>query len=141
MIEEWPSPSARLHNRFGPPAGHVSASPLASTIKLRCGPPHCGQLAVWAEAALEHNRKQRQSQIVWGQNDFCFSANDFIIQSFLFRLVVASLFRGVKFDFPAVERLLSIARRFIPFEALSSDQLCWPAWRGDSRPSTRLRAE
>src|SRR5262245_33279364 len=40
-IGECPSPSARLQSFFGPPAGQVEASPVASDMKSRVGPPHC----------------------------------------------------------------------------------------------------
>src|SRR5262245_41229874 len=40
-IDECPSPSARLQSFFGPPAGQVEASPVASDMKSRVGPPHC----------------------------------------------------------------------------------------------------
>src|SRR5437868_4343207 len=42
MMLEWPSPSGQLHSRLGPSAGHVLASPLASLVKLRRGPPQPG---------------------------------------------------------------------------------------------------
>src|SRR5262245_63367583 len=57
-IDEWPSPSARLHNFFGPPAGQLAARPVASGMKLRPAPPHCSQsaFALVLSAALRRDR-------------------------------------------------------------------------------------
>src|SRR5881394_3746105 len=57
-IDEWPSPSARLHNFFGPPAGQLAARPVASGMKLRPAPPHCSQsaFALALSAALRRDR-------------------------------------------------------------------------------------
>src|SRR5260370_41273556 len=49
-IWEYPSPSGRLHSLVGPDAGHALGNPLASIMKLRCGPPYCGQSAAHAGA-------------------------------------------------------------------------------------------
>src|SRR5436190_1896904 len=43
-IDEWPFPNGRDHSFFGPPAGQVEASPVASDMKFRCGPPHYVQV-------------------------------------------------------------------------------------------------
>src|SRR5438874_7524727 len=53
-IDECPSPSARVQSFFGPPGGQDEASPVASEMKLRCGPPHCVQSPPFA--ALNRNR-------------------------------------------------------------------------------------
>src|SRR5262249_13651561 len=43
MMLEWPSPSVRLHSRFGPAAGQSLASPFTSLVKLLRGPPQPSQ--------------------------------------------------------------------------------------------------
>src|SRR5215510_14383664 len=57
-IDEWPSPRARLHNFFGPPAGQLAARPVASGMKLRPAPPHCNQsaFALALSTALRRDR-------------------------------------------------------------------------------------
>jgi hypothetical protein len=45
-IAEWPVPSGRLQMTRGPASGHLLESPVASTMKLRFGPPHCRHAAV-----------------------------------------------------------------------------------------------
>src|SRR5205085_5240871 len=50
-IAEYPSPSSLCQSRRGPVAGQVVARPFVSDVKLRCGPPHCGQSDDCAKAA------------------------------------------------------------------------------------------
>src|ERR1700679_1789444 len=55
-MPEYPSPSGLDHNFFGPSAGHEFASPLASTTKLRVGPPNCGHSGRVAADASPANK-------------------------------------------------------------------------------------
>src|SRR5215468_2486035 len=60
-IAEKPSPKSRCHKRRGPVAGHEGASPVTEDLKLRCGPPHCGQSADCASATSDGRDKNASS--------------------------------------------------------------------------------
>src|ERR1044072_1570979 len=73
-IPEYPSPISLCHSRRGPVAGQVVAQAFFSHVKLRCGPPHCGQSDDCARAAVfdVNKRKSTKPRICADERRFAF---------------------------------------------------------------------